>query len=166
VDFLARLPRYTLLAMSIAIQFASLTISALTLYYLIKYVQATDIIARQSVQQVEAAFRPALVALVPLSVDDSPKIVNIGNGPAMEIEWHLSTMESLCGTISYLEVNSASYSLQKVSGMKQFYHSSPSLPAIICNYKSISGAGYRSTSTYDVNRNEFSTVIVARSSNT
>ncbi len=149
--------------MGIAIQLVSLAISAATLYFLVKYVQATNVIARQSVQQVEATFRPALVAVAGASTADWPRLVNIGNGPAMEIEWHLSTMQALSGTITYLEVDRGPYFLHQFSGMKPLYQPTPTLPAIICNYKSISGARYCSTSTFDVNRGEFSTAIVALS---
>ena len=145
-----------------AIQLASLTISALTLAYLIKYVRATDIIAQQSVQQVEATFRPAIVAFADPrgGLDDVPKLVNIGNGPAMEIEWFLSSLQHIKGTIPYLETaRPEPCHLQAFSNMKPLFQPSERLPAIICKYKSISGVEYSSTSTYDVNNGAFSTTF-------
>ena len=146
------------------IQLASLTISAVTLVYLIKYVSATDIIARQSVQQVEATFRPAIVAITDPrdGLDGVPKLVNIGKGPAMEIEWFLSSLQNIKGTISYLETTRPEpYDLRAFSNMKPFFHPSERLPAIVCTYKSISGARYSSTSTYDINTGVFSTTFHA-----
>lgn len=148
--------------MDTAIQFASLTISALTMAYLIKYVRATDIIAKQSVQQVEATFRPAIVAFADPrgGLDDVPKLENIGNGPAMEIEWFLSSLQNIKGTIFYLETTRPEpCHLRALSDMKPFFQPSEKLPAIICTYKSISGAKYSSTSTYDVNSRVFSTTF-------
>jgi len=146
-----------------AIQLLSLIISAATLVYLIKYVRATDVIAKQSVQQVEATFRPAIVAVTDPrdGLGGVPKLVNIGKGPAMEVEWFLSALQNIRGTIPYLETTrpSGPYSLQAFSDMKPLFHPSDKLPAIVCTYKSISGARYSSTSTYDVNTGVFSTTF-------
>ena len=139
--------------MSTAIQLAALVISAVTLAYLIKYVGATEIIARQSVRQVEATFRPALVCVPGPSVNDGPTLVNIGMGPAMEIEWHLSTMRD---RIPYLVADRAHHPLRYFPGMKPLFETT--LPIVI-NYKSISGASYCSVCTYNVERDEFSTAF-------
>jgi hypothetical protein len=66
--------------MSTAIQIIALVISALTFAYLIEYVEATEIIARQSFQQVEATFRPALVCVPGPSVKDGPTLGEHWNG--------------------------------------------------------------------------------------
>jgi len=68
------------------IELASLAVATIGLLYLIKYVRATESIATQSVNQSEAAFKPAVVVRPGVSVDAPPKLVNIGNGPAMEFE--------------------------------------------------------------------------------
>jgi hypothetical protein len=146
---------------SIVIQLASLAISAVTLAFLIKYVRATEIIAKQSIQQVEATFRPAIVAVEgSRGLDDLPRLVNIGQGPAIEVEWYLSTMANIHGTIPYLEPDRTdAYPLQQFADMRPFFQPSATLPAIICNYKSISGMNYSSASTYDINRGQFSTTF-------
>jgi hypothetical protein len=82
-----------------------------------------------------------------VALDDVPKLVNIGKGPAMEIEWFLSTLQNIKGTIPYLETNRLGpYPLRGFSNMKPFFQSSERLPSIVCTYKSISGTTYSSTS--------------------
>ena len=46
----------------IVIQLASLVVSIVALAFLVKYVRSTEIIAKQSVHQGEATFRPAIAA--------------------------------------------------------------------------------------------------------
>jgi hypothetical protein len=139
--------------MSTAIQIIALVISAVTLAYLIKYVGATEIIARQSVRQVEATFRPALVCVPGRTLDDGPTLVNIGRGPAMEIEWHFSTTRD---RIPYLVAELVHHPLRHFPGMKPLFETP--MP-IVFNYKSISGASYCSVCTYNVDRGEFSTTF-------
>jgi hypothetical protein len=105
--------------MSTAIQVIALVISAVTLAYLIKYVGATEIIARQSIRQVEATFRPALVCVPGRSLDEVPKLVNIGMGPALEIEWHLSS--TIRDRIPYLVPNLEPYALRYFPAMKLLF---------------------------------------------
>jgi hypothetical protein len=127
----------------IVIQLAALTISVVTLAFLIKYVRATEIIAKQSVQQVEATFRPAIVAVPGMSLDHPPKLKNIGKGPAIEVEWYLSTMANIHGTMPYLEPDRTDpyplHQFPQIQPMKAFFQTTPTEPAIVCNYKSISG---------------------------
>jgi hypothetical protein len=139
--------------MSTAIQLIALVISVVTLAYLIKYVGATEIIARQSVRQVEATFRPALVCVPGRGIDVGPTLVNIGMGPALEIEWHLSATRD---RIPYLVADRAHHPLRYFPGMKPLFETT--LPIVI-DYKSISGASYCSVCTYNVERDEFSTAF-------
>jgi hypothetical protein len=82
------------------IALASLVVAIVTLRYLIVYVGATKTIAMQSIEQVEATFRPAIVAIPGASTSGSPMLVNIGNGPALGLEWSIPNTKK-CGTMSY-----------------------------------------------------------------
>jgi hypothetical protein len=79
--------------MNTIIDALSLVISIATLGFLIKYVRATETIAKQSIEQVEAVFRPALVAQVGL-IDKPPSLVNVGIGTAVDIDWWNPKLES------------------------------------------------------------------------
>jgi hypothetical protein len=68
---------------------ATFAISVVTLVFLIRYVRATDVIARQATLQVESLARPAIIVKVADRVDDDPIILNVGNGPAIEIDWKI-----------------------------------------------------------------------------
>jgi hypothetical protein len=137
----------------------SLLISAATLGFLIKYVSATNTIAAQSIRQVEATFRPALVCIPGGSMNDGPKLANIGKGPAIEIEWsYATTTELLQDRIPYLEPNRPEPSpLRYFPSVKPLFEPVTKPLRIILNYKSISGARYSSTCIYDIERDEFST---------
>ena len=162
VPFLMLVHALYFFTVGILIQLASLAISAVTLAFLVKYVRSTEIIARQSVQQVESTFRPAIVAQAGRAVDDAPSLINIGKGPAIEVEWSVSTRPDMYGTIPCLELDRRDpYPLHQLAGMKPFFQATPALPvpAIICNYKSISGMTYSSASTYGIDRGQFSTTF-------
>ncbi len=135
----------------------SLIISAATLGYLIKYVNATNMIASQSIRQVEAAFRPALICVPSRTMNEGPSVLNVGMGPALEIEWSYATSrELLQDRIASLEPNRPLL-LSQFPDVKPLYEPATKPPTIVLNYKSISGARYSSACTYNPPRDEFST---------
>src|SRR5208283_2154227 len=74
---------------------ASLLVSALTLVFLIIYVRATGKIAKASVEQVEASFRPAIVAQSESgSVAAFPLLKNIGKGQRWRLNGQSPTRPS------------------------------------------------------------------------
>ncbi|MGC2194627.1 MAG: hypothetical protein WA628_08120 [Terriglobales bacterium] len=145
---------------------ASLAVAVVTLSYLITYVKATKMIAEQSVLQTEAQSRPAVV--VKPATSAGPILVNIGNGPAMELKW------SIPGTtrgnvIHYLEprqiehldtaLTSELRSLGKSARMQNQAADELLYPRIICTYRSLSGMQYTSANRYDVDYSTFSTTF-------
>jgi hypothetical protein len=135
-------------------QILMLAISATTLVYLIKYVRATNKIAQQSIRQVEATFRPAVVCIPGHSVENVPRLRNIGKGPAIDVHWFLD--EKHQDKIPYLEPGNEAFLLRSFEGMKPFFET---IAPLVIQYKSISGAAYKSTCTYDVNRGDFAAVF-------
>src|SRR5437879_11211910 len=81
---------------------SSLAIGVFTLRYLIVYVKATRVIADQSVLQTEAQSRPAVVVQFGAPPNPSPVLVNIGNGPAIDLKWFVHG-GSKKGSVQYLE---------------------------------------------------------------
>jgi hypothetical protein len=69
------------------IALGSLVVAIVGLVFLIIYVNATKVIATQSVLQTEAQSQPAVVAKAAPGTSSGPILVNIGNGPAMELKW-------------------------------------------------------------------------------
>jgi hypothetical protein len=114
-----------------------------------------------SLQQVEATFRPAVVATAGPSVSALPYLVNIGNGPAIEIRWSI-TNSKLGGNISYLEPRQEPYELN-VGGIKSLYNAalqvSSNTVSIECEYRSLSGRKYTSSNAYDFDKQRFSTTF-------
>jgi hypothetical protein len=136
----------------------SLLVSGVTLFYLIKYVHATNTIATQSIRQAEATFRPALVCVPSRNNENGPQLVNIGKGPALEIEWSYNTKtERLKDRIAYLEPGQPPCLLRYFPSEKPLYEPAIEPATIFLNYKSISGTAYSSECTYDTARNEFRT---------
>jgi hypothetical protein len=111
-----------------------------------------------SLKQVEGAFRPAVVAMT-VNLSSSPRLVNIGNGPAVDIEWSIPN-SPLHGRVSYLEPHTSED--LPFDGEKPLYEASAETPAIIeCTYRSISDWSYRSTNTFDIDRGAFTTTFSA-----
>ena len=138
------------------IAFGSLVVAIVALRYLVIYVKATESIARQSIEQVEATFRPAIVAVPGSSTDHNPGLVNIGNGPALVVHWSIpNTTKS--GAVSYLrplQPGQQAYTLE-IGGMKPLYGAGAQ--TIECRYQSISGRAYSSINQYNVDRDIFTT---------
>ena len=113
-------------------------------------------------QQVEAAFRPAIIVTHKGSLDNSPMLENIGNGPAMEVSWSLSDSD-FSGDIPFVQPHQPQ-ELQ-IPGMKPIYEAGyrakssgrSHVVRIECSYRSLSGRQYRSSSAYDSDRPQFVT---------
>lgn len=133
----------------------NLIIAAVTLYFLIVYVRATKTIAQQSIEQVEATFWPAVVVIPGALVPDSPKIVNIGKGPALGVAWSMTSNPNLLGAFSYLRPEETPSNLEFHG--KYLYEDSGGV--ISCQYKSISGKEYSSVNRFDAVRNVFTTTF-------
>lgn len=144
------------------IQLGSLIVAAIGLRYLIKYVAYTRQIAEQSVLQTEANSKPAIIAISGGSMDASPRLRNIGKGPALDVEWEVIGTNAK-GKVDYVEPGHESDHLHGIQGAKTLVNGALKLghnkPAIVCTYRSISGLQYRSVSNYDLERNRYSTTF-------
>ncbi|MGA8500418.1 MAG: hypothetical protein WB683_02635 [Candidatus Sulfotelmatobacter sp.] len=140
---------------------ASLLVSALTLVFLIIYVRATGKIAKASVEQVEASFRPAIVAQSESSsVAAFPLLKNIGKGPAMQIEWSIPN-SVFHGKIAYLEPTVSQKLPLPEGGPKILTNAAVgggnNKASIECTYRSISGKSYSSSNQFDFEEYQFIT---------
>jgi hypothetical protein len=152
----------------------SLIVATITLIYLVKYVRATETIADQSLNQSEAAFRPAVVVKSGGSVEAPPLLVNIGNGPAIELVWRVPD-SVIQGVVPYLEQRQDEKIAQKAidslrakvvearmmpSGPLKRQPTDDELhPSVKCKYRSLSGRQYTSTSRYDYDLGQFITTF-------
>jgi hypothetical protein len=138
--------------MQTLIPLLSLLVSALALGYLIKYVKATEIIARQSVEQVEATARPAIVCV------NGPRLVNLGTGAAFDVDWFIPTT----GEKGRIPVLRLERDLDSKAGEEAGYFHVADFQdqgTLICNYRSISGQVYSSVNVYSHRRDRFSTTF-------
>ena len=113
----------------------------------LRYVVATNKLVRVAQRQVESQSQPAFVVA---EKDGKVQLVNIGTGPAIEVEWRfkdrgtppvfIDSKEPI-ESLSYIE-NSAPIDLQSESLVKWELH---------CLYRSISGARYVSVSAFNEN---------------
>ncbi|MGA8150433.1 MAG: hypothetical protein WB952_05745 [Terriglobales bacterium] len=78
-----------------------------------------------SLEQVEAGSRPAVVAKAGPGSLAAPFLVNIGNGPAIELKWSVSNSNH-AGTIPYLEAGQEYHGLFDV---KVLYNAALQTPA-------------------------------------
>jgi len=131
------------------IQLGSLLIAVVTLYFLIKYVRYTRVIA-------EATSKPAVIATRSGVVTNPPRLRNIGSGPALDVQWSVSGTKK-AGKITYIEHGKESdaldvnlHSLQSgavISGANKV--------TITCSYSGISGKRFSSESAYSFDSGEF-----------
>ncbi|MGA8152749.1 MAG: hypothetical protein WB952_17500 [Terriglobales bacterium] len=141
-----------------ALQTALLVLSAILIgLYLIE----TRRLRIAAQQQVEASFRPAVVAVHDGSIEKGPSLVNIGNGPAIEVEWHLLN-SSLKGDFPYLEPGCKPQELG-TNGMKGLYNAGiggkTEEARIECTYRSLSGWRYSSSNSYNLVHYKFATTF-------
>ena len=113
-----------------------------------------------SQEQVEAASRPAIVVKAQPGTTAVPTVVNIGNGPAIDVQWSL-TNSKWAGSIPYLEPDQAQ--ALPMSEMKAIYHSAvkttSNTASIECSYRSLSGRSYSSSNAYDFDHERFITTF-------
>jgi len=136
------------------IALANLIISAITLYFLIVYVRATKTIAQQSINQVEATFWPAIVIVPGDLVSESPRIVNIGKGPALGVQWSMPSSVDLQGVFTYLRPEEP----RNLGFHGKFLYEGDG-GVVSCHYTSVSGKKYSSISRFDAHKNVFSTTF-------
>jgi hypothetical protein len=118
-----------------------------TAVLVLMYVRATNRLVRSSQHQVESLSLPAIAVWE--ADHDHLDLINIGNGPAVAIEWRFKDRgtppvfsESLnpVGALSFLEVHTRrSVGLQQSSLVNRELH---------CLYRSLSGRRYVSVSTF------------------
>jgi hypothetical protein len=139
------------------IQIGSLIVAVLTLFYLIQYVGYTKTIAKEAGNQSEATFKPAVVVTQTGIITNPPRLRNIGNGAALDVEWTITGTKKR-QIISYLEAGQDSealpFDLQKLEHAA--VESGTNKVSIRCSYRSIAGRTYISVSTYDFEKNRFS----------
>src|SRR6266481_379532 len=147
----------------------SLIVAAVVLLYLIIYVKATETIAKQSLEQTEAVFRPAVVVKPGMTAAAGPVLLNIGNGPAMELKWSVARGLKT-GVFPYLEQRQAHNLEQSVMNGLRGMAVEARLPGrqsaedelhprLECEYRSLSGKRYTSSSRYDFNLGQFITAF-------
>jgi hypothetical protein len=131
------------------IQFGSLIVAGVTLVYLIKYAGYTKVIA-------EATSKPAIIATRTGVITNPPRLRNIGNGPALDVEWSVSGTK-IAGRISYIEPGTESDPLDV--NLSTLEHgavmSGTDKVTISCSYRSLTRRKARSVSEYDFVRGVF-----------
>jgi hypothetical protein len=128
------------------------------------YLYETRKMRKAGEAQVEAAFRPAVIVWHAGSLESSPTLENIGNGPAMEVSWALSDSD-FSGNVAFLQKDRREH--LGIPGMKPFYEAGAraessgrsSLVSIKCSYRSLSGKRYFSTSTFSPDSSRFVTTF-------
>ena len=112
--------------------------------------------------QAEATLRPAIIATGGNSTESSPRLENIGNGPAMELEWVLLDGD-MKGTTPYLQPDR--WVQLPFDGIKPLFNAGfkrgpdATTATIVCRYRSLSGVRYCSKCTYTFSRFEFTTTF-------
>lgn len=113
-------------------------------------------------RQVEASFRPALIVTHAGSMHDNPLVENIGQGPAMEVEWVLRE-STVKGKFPYLRLGPPQF--LPCCSVKDLFEAAATcgpdvLTAVIeCRYRSLSGRRYSSTSTCNLETLQFTTTF-------
>ena len=135
------------------LQLGSLVVAFIGLLFLIVYVYYTKKIA-------EATLKPAIVAIQGASMDATPHLRNIGNGPAMDVEWEILD-SNIRGTLPFIEAGKDSESLGAFSGDRTFAEAGmkANRTTLVCKYRSISGSEYTSTNNYRLEIGRFSTTF-------
>jgi len=124
------------------------------------YLYETRKIRRAAQEQAESASRPAIVVKNSDGTLSAPMLENIGNGPAIEVEWSLPN-SSFAGVISYMRPNT--HEILPMEDIKPVYEAgsqvSPNAASIECSYRSLAGWEYSSSNAYDENRGRYSTTF-------
>jgi hypothetical protein len=130
-----------------------------TALFVRRYLKETEKLRLAAQAQVEATFRPAVIALSGGSLESNPKLENIGNGPAMNLEWFLAGGE-LKGKLPIMRMHKPEE--LPFGGVKPLYNAmgpNQTTATIECSYRSLSGRRYTSTCTYNCERFEFITTF-------
>jgi len=113
--------------------------------------------------QVESSSLPAIVAKLD-EASGNPVLFNIGNGPAIELDWSVSDVADPKGTFSYLEPHrpTGDFCPQHIFfGLVQARYAVNCVVDINCTYRSLSGKTYSSRSVYDPRHHRFTTTFPA-----
>jgi hypothetical protein len=136
------------------IALGSLVVGAFGLYFLVRYVGYTKQIAQEAVSQSEAGFKPALIAISGGSTGANCKLRNVGKGPALDVEWHITGSQQK-GLFSCIEasinsgemVHSNDHTLVNAA-LQNLQTQGKEQTSIVCSYHSVSGKRYTSESLY------------------
>jgi hypothetical protein len=128
------------------------------------YLHETRKMRKAAEAQVEAAFRPAVIVWHEGSLEESPTLENIGNGPAMEVSWTMSD-SNFFGNFAFLPQDQRRQ--LGMPGMKPVYEAGSRAESsgrsnvvyIKCSYRSLSGKHYFSTSTFSSDSPRFVTTF-------
>jgi hypothetical protein len=131
------------------LQLGALILAAFTLWYLIKYVGYTKLIA-------EATSKPVVIAVRSGVITNPTRLRNIGSGPALDVEWSVSGTKN-AGKISYIEPDKESDALDvNVHALEHGAVLAGTTRVVVtCSYRSISGRKTQSASNYDFNTGMF-----------
>ena len=143
------------------IQLGSLIVSVVGLWLLWRYVLYTKKIAEQAVFQTEASSKPAVIAIHTGTINNPPRLRNIGTGPALDVEWTVSGTNKV-GKIPNIEAkeeSDASWNVNLHTLESGAVMSGTNKVTIRCSYRSISGMKYDSISDYDFVSNRFTTTF-------
>lgn len=134
---------------------------AVTAVFVYRYLKETEKLRIAAQQQVEAGFRPAVIAVHDGSLQEGPSLVNIGTGPAIDVEWRVAGSR-LQGMHRYLEPGCGPKELG-IDGMRGLYSvgaaSKTEDVRIECTYRSLSGWQYSSCSSYNLVHSKFTTTF-------
>lgn len=136
-----------------AVAVLSLAVAGAALFYLIRYAGYTREIA-------EANFKPAVIAIHTGTITTPPRLRNVGNGAALDVEWSITGTKKH-GEISCVEAGKESellnvdlHSLEHGAVM-----SGANKVSIRCSYRGISGKKYGSVNEYDFEGGRFSSAF-------
>jgi len=121
------------------------------------YLRETKSLRLAAEEQVESSSLPAIVAKFE-ETSGRPVLFNIGNGPAIELEWSVSDVADLKGTFSYLEPHRPTSDLCAQSvffAVAEARNAVDRAVDIKCKYRSLSGKTYYSRNVYDPGHQRF-----------
>lgn len=141
---------------------AQVLVLIVTAVFVYHYLQETKKLRLAAQSQAEATFRPAIIATGGNSTESSPRLENIGYGPAMELEWALLDSD-MKGTTPFLQPEK--WVQLPFDGIKPLFNAGlkkgpeATTATIVCRYRSLSGVRYSSMCIYTFSRFEFVTTF-------
>lgn len=127
------------------------------------YLYETNRLRKAAERQTEATFRPALIVTHENKIAGTPRIENIGAGPAMDVSWLLHDSDHK-GNFPFVRHGTHEY---VPCDERVLFHAAErsrprdkNNPAVItCEYKSLSGRRYKSVTTGNLETMRFTTTF-------